>query len=267
MSSGKRAGDGGVEGREGGTDQAGPGAEAAPPASPRRFAVVLVTLGAAVLSAALLLFPREDERPATAAADEVSPRRGLRGQVGPGVAGRYLRESPSCRPEALGTGLCLGAGPPTRGCPEALGMALCRFFSLLQAPSLVQAPVGAGCVAHGAGIYSFLYQNPLFMYCYMRPVGFRSDSPIPRPEGLQCRNCTRTFILPSSALSSSSFCSPSATPFHSLVPGSPLLPPASIFQRTPEHADSHVAGSFDRFPSKSGAFRFPPSSVLCFKAR
>ncbi|XP_050770000.1 transmembrane protein 218 isoform X1 [Gymnogyps californianus] len=59
--------------REGGarTDQAGPGAEAAPPASPRRFAVVLVTLGAAVLSAALLLFPREDERPATAAADEI----------------------------------------------------------------------------------------------------------------------------------------------------------------------------------------------------
>ncbi|KAM9656713.1 transmembrane protein 218 isoform 1-T1 [Morphnus guianensis] len=38
-----------------------------------RFAVVLVTLGAAVLSAALLLFPREDERPATAAADELSP--------------------------------------------------------------------------------------------------------------------------------------------------------------------------------------------------
>uniref|UniRef100_A0A663F5B0 Transmembrane protein 218 n=1 Tax=Aquila chrysaetos chrysaetos TaxID=223781 RepID=A0A663F5B0_AQUCH len=52
-------------------DRAGPGAEAAPPASPRRFAVVLVTLGAAVLSAALLLFPREDERPATAAADEI----------------------------------------------------------------------------------------------------------------------------------------------------------------------------------------------------
>ncbi|KAM9656715.1 transmembrane protein 218 isoform 3-T6 [Morphnus guianensis] len=39
-----------------------------------RFAVVLVTLGAAVLSAALLLFPREDERPATAAADELGPR-------------------------------------------------------------------------------------------------------------------------------------------------------------------------------------------------
>ncbi|XP_076219937.1 transmembrane protein 218 [Aptenodytes patagonicus] len=36
-----------------------------------RFAVVLVTLGAAILSAALLLFPREDERPATAAADEI----------------------------------------------------------------------------------------------------------------------------------------------------------------------------------------------------
>ncbi|XP_075630716.1 transmembrane protein 218 [Balearica regulorum gibbericeps] len=33
-----------------------------------RLAVVLVTLGAAILSAALLLFPREDERPATAAA-------------------------------------------------------------------------------------------------------------------------------------------------------------------------------------------------------
>ncbi|KAM6044694.1 transmembrane protein 218 [Theristicus caerulescens] len=36
-----------------------------------RFAVVLVTLGAAVLSAALLLFPREEERPAAAAADEI----------------------------------------------------------------------------------------------------------------------------------------------------------------------------------------------------
>ncbi|KAM6107602.1 transmembrane protein 218 [Pterocles gutturalis] len=36
-----------------------------------RFAVVLVTLGAAVLSAALLLFPREDEHPAPAAADQV----------------------------------------------------------------------------------------------------------------------------------------------------------------------------------------------------
>ncbi|KAM7082974.1 transmembrane protein 218 isoform 1-T1 [Ciconia maguari] len=36
-----------------------------------RFAAVLVTLGAAILSAALLLFPREDERPATAAADEI----------------------------------------------------------------------------------------------------------------------------------------------------------------------------------------------------
>ncbi|XP_068274416.1 transmembrane protein 218 isoform X2 [Nyctibius grandis] len=34
------------------------------------FAVVLVTLGAAVLSAALLLFPREDESPVTVAADE-----------------------------------------------------------------------------------------------------------------------------------------------------------------------------------------------------
>ncbi|NXI97018.1 TM218 protein, partial [Psophia crepitans] len=49
-------------------DPAGPGAEGAPPASPRRFAVVLVALGAAILSAALLLFPREDERPVTAAA-------------------------------------------------------------------------------------------------------------------------------------------------------------------------------------------------------
>ncbi|GAB0199881.1 transmembrane protein 218 [Grus japonensis] len=36
-----------------------------------RLAVVLVTLGAAILSAALLLFPREDERPATAAAAEI----------------------------------------------------------------------------------------------------------------------------------------------------------------------------------------------------
>ncbi|XP_075028818.1 transmembrane protein 218 [Calonectris borealis] len=36
-----------------------------------RFAVVPVTLGAAILSAALLLFPREDERPATAPADEI----------------------------------------------------------------------------------------------------------------------------------------------------------------------------------------------------
>ncbi|XP_074783589.1 transmembrane protein 218 [Athene noctua] len=36
-----------------------------------RFAVVLVTLGAAVLSAALLLFPREDERPAVVVADEI----------------------------------------------------------------------------------------------------------------------------------------------------------------------------------------------------
>ncbi|KAM9255725.1 transmembrane protein 218 [Cariama cristata] len=36
-----------------------------------RFAVVLVALGAAILSAALLLFPREDEHPATAAVDEI----------------------------------------------------------------------------------------------------------------------------------------------------------------------------------------------------
>ncbi|XP_065508209.1 transmembrane protein 218 isoform X2 [Caloenas nicobarica] len=36
-----------------------------------RFAVVPVALGAAALSAALLLFPREDERPAAAAAEEV----------------------------------------------------------------------------------------------------------------------------------------------------------------------------------------------------
>ncbi|CAM9828535.1 unnamed protein product [Bubo scandiacus] len=36
-----------------------------------RFAVVLVTLGAAVLSAALLLFPREDESPAVVVADEI----------------------------------------------------------------------------------------------------------------------------------------------------------------------------------------------------
>ncbi|XP_064326930.1 transmembrane protein 218 [Phalacrocorax carbo] len=36
-----------------------------------RFAVVLVTLGTAILSAALLLFPREEERPAAAAADEI----------------------------------------------------------------------------------------------------------------------------------------------------------------------------------------------------
>ncbi|XP_074018578.1 transmembrane protein 218 [Numenius arquata] len=36
-----------------------------------RFAVVLVALGAAVLSAALLLFPREDEHPAAAAAAEI----------------------------------------------------------------------------------------------------------------------------------------------------------------------------------------------------
>ncbi|KAM6312554.1 transmembrane protein 218 [Podargus strigoides] len=33
--------------------------------------VVLVTLGAAILSAALLLFPREDEHPTIAAADEI----------------------------------------------------------------------------------------------------------------------------------------------------------------------------------------------------
>ncbi|XP_014816533.1 PREDICTED: transmembrane protein 218 [Calidris pugnax] len=36
-----------------------------------RFAVVLVALGAAVLSAALLLFPREDEHPVAAAAAEI----------------------------------------------------------------------------------------------------------------------------------------------------------------------------------------------------
>ncbi|KFP04479.1 Transmembrane protein 218, partial [Calypte anna] len=36
-----------------------------------RFAVVPVVLGAAVLSAALLLFPREGEHPVTAAADEI----------------------------------------------------------------------------------------------------------------------------------------------------------------------------------------------------
>ncbi|KAM9217095.1 transmembrane protein 218 [Leptosomus discolor] len=36
-----------------------------------RFAVLLVTGGAAVLSAALLLFPREDESPVAAAADEI----------------------------------------------------------------------------------------------------------------------------------------------------------------------------------------------------
>lgn len=60
------------------------------PPSPRRLAVVPVALGAAILTAALLLFPREGEHPAeaaAAAADEVSPRCGLRG---PGVAGRYL---------------------------------------------------------------------------------------------------------------------------------------------------------------------------------
>ncbi|XP_010151655.1 PREDICTED: transmembrane protein 218, partial [Eurypyga helias] len=38
--------------------------------SPRRFAVVPVALGAAGLSAVLLLFPREDENP-PAAADEI----------------------------------------------------------------------------------------------------------------------------------------------------------------------------------------------------
>ncbi|NXP47016.1 TM218 protein, partial [Heliornis fulica] len=48
------------------------GAEAAPPASTsRRFAVALVALGAAILSAVLLLFPREDESPAPAAATEI----------------------------------------------------------------------------------------------------------------------------------------------------------------------------------------------------
>ncbi|XP_064029365.1 transmembrane protein 218 [Pogoniulus pusillus] len=36
-----------------------------------RFAVVPVALGAAVLSAALLLFPREDGSPASAAAEEI----------------------------------------------------------------------------------------------------------------------------------------------------------------------------------------------------
>ncbi|XP_057281914.1 transmembrane protein 218 [Pezoporus wallicus] len=36
-----------------------------------RFTVVLVALGAAVLSAALLLFPREEERPSTAAVYEI----------------------------------------------------------------------------------------------------------------------------------------------------------------------------------------------------
>ncbi|XP_065711810.1 transmembrane protein 218 [Patagioenas fasciata] len=36
-----------------------------------RLAVVPVALGAAALSAALLLFPREDERPAAAAAEEI----------------------------------------------------------------------------------------------------------------------------------------------------------------------------------------------------
>ncbi|KAM6295711.1 transmembrane protein 218 [Aegotheles albertisi] len=36
-----------------------------------RFAAVPVALGAALLSAALLLFPREDERPAPAAAAEI----------------------------------------------------------------------------------------------------------------------------------------------------------------------------------------------------
>ncbi|XP_030361433.1 transmembrane protein 218 [Strigops habroptila] len=36
-----------------------------------RFSVVLVALGAAALSAALLLFPREDERPSTAAVHEI----------------------------------------------------------------------------------------------------------------------------------------------------------------------------------------------------
>lgn len=54
--------------------------------------MVPVALGAAILTAALLLFPREGEHPAAAAADddEVSPRCGLRGRRGPGVAGRYL---------------------------------------------------------------------------------------------------------------------------------------------------------------------------------
>ncbi|XP_042656462.1 transmembrane protein 218 [Tyto alba] len=36
-----------------------------------RFAAALVALGAAGLSAALLLFPREDERPAAAATEEI----------------------------------------------------------------------------------------------------------------------------------------------------------------------------------------------------
>ncbi|XP_040472235.1 transmembrane protein 218 [Falco naumanni] len=36
-----------------------------------RLAVVLVTIGAAVLSAALLLFPREDKGPPAAVADEI----------------------------------------------------------------------------------------------------------------------------------------------------------------------------------------------------
>ncbi|XP_051494393.1 transmembrane protein 218 [Apus apus] len=36
-----------------------------------RFAVVPIVLGAAVLSAALLLLPREDERPVTVADDEI----------------------------------------------------------------------------------------------------------------------------------------------------------------------------------------------------
>ena len=81
--------------------------------------MVLVTLGAAILSAALLLFPREDERPATAAAAaEVSPHRGLRGRAGPGVTGRFLRDGPHGCPEAPGMGPYLRMWPRDGPLPQ-----------------------------------------------------------------------------------------------------------------------------------------------------
>ncbi|XP_039240687.1 transmembrane protein 218 isoform X2 [Pipra filicauda] len=72
-----------------------------------RVAALPVVLGAAALTAALLLFPREGESPAPASAEEVSP--GLSGQAGPGAGG--------------GTpGMCLCPRDGLRGCPEPLEM-------------------------------------------------------------------------------------------------------------------------------------------------
>lgn len=155
------------------------GAELAPLS--RRVAAVPVALGAAALTAALLLLPREGESAAPAGAEEVSPAvsPAVRDGTGRAVPGMGLQggDGSGERPapwEWPRMGLC--------GRPEALGMVLypgMRFylrggeralFHLRESPGAVSgdcpalpsrspaapsaaSPAGTGCAAPGAGNY------------------------------------------------------------------------------------------------------------------